>query len=354
MVQERTAANPAVDLVTVKVSPFNAESHTEKLAEDVTPTPYFYVRSNFKLPELDANTHRITVEGQVQKTLELGLADLKALGVREVTTTMECAGNNRMSLLPLPSGEPWLGGAVSTGRWRGVPLAAVLAKAGVGDGVIEVLVEGADRGKPSDGPPDIPFARSLPLEKAIHGDTILAFEMNDEPLNNDHGRPLRLVVPTWYGMAGVKWVNRIVALTEPFAGYYQRNRYIYDYADGNTPKPVTTMLVRSTITSPADGQNLAVGRTTVRGRAWSGSGKVAKVEVAIDGGNSWQEARVLPAVSEYGWCAWEYDWDAAGPGRHAIRSRATDAAGNVQPDHQRWNKYGYGSNGINAIAVNVR
>jgi DMSO/TMAO reductase YedYZ molybdopterin-dependent catalytic subunit len=354
VVQQRNAPNPTVDLVTVKVSPFNAESHAERLDDDVTPTQYFYVRSNFKLPDLDRNGHRVTVDGAIKNQLSLSLADLKRLGVRDIATTMECAGNNRMSLLPLPSGEPWLGGAVSTGRWRGTPLKAVLEKAGFGDGVVEILVEGADRGKPSDGPPDIPFARSLPLDKALHEDTILAFEMNGEPVPQDHGHPLRLVVPTWYGMAGVKWVNRIAALTEPFTGYYQKNRYIYDYADGKEPGPVTTMLVKSTITAPMDGATVPVGPLKVRGRAWSGTGRVAKVEVAIDGGDSWQEARVGPPVSEYGWHAWEYTWEASGPGRHAIRARATDSTGNVQPAAARWNKYGYGSNGVNPITVNVR
>lgn len=343
------------DLVTVKVSPFNAESQIARLDDDVTPNQYFYVRSNFKLPNLDQNAHRVTVDGAVGSQLSLSLADLKALGTREVTTTMECAGNNRMSLVPLPNGEPWLGGAVSTAKWRGTPLKAVLEKAGLGDGVVEILVEGADRGKPSDGPPDIPFARSLPLEKALHEDTVVAFEMNGETLPQDHGHPLRLVVPTWYGMAGVKWVNRISGLTEPFTGYYQKNRYIYDYADGNSPTPVSTMKVKSTIVSPSDGAVVPAGPLTVRGRAWSGSGKIVKVEVAIDGGAVvWKEARILPRVSEYGWHAWEFAWEASGAGRHAIRARATDEAGNVQPDEARWNKYGYGSNGVNPISVNVR
>ncbi|HZQ97542.1 MAG TPA: sulfite oxidase [Chloroflexota bacterium] len=353
MVQERIAPVSAEPLVTVKVAPFNAESPIARLADDVTPTPNFYVRSNFKLPRLDAATHRVAVEGAVENRLSLGLDDLKALGVVEVTTTMECAGNNRMALLPLPQGEPWLGGAVSTGRWRGVPLNAVLARAGVKPGTIEILVEGADRGKPSDGPPDIPFARSLPLDKAVHPDTILAFELNGGPLPPDHGFPLRLVVPRWYGMAGVKWVSRIEALTEPFAGYYQRSRYIFDYGDGQPPAPVTTMRVKSTIASPLDGEIVPVGPLKIRGRAWSGAGHIVKVEVAIDGGDTWQEATVYPPVSEYAWQAWEWTWDASGPGRHAIRSRATDAAGNVQPDVARWNKYGYGANGVNPITVNV-
>src|SRR6185503_17409873 len=175
------------------------------------------------------------------------------------------------------------------------PLVAVLDAAGVEPGTIEILVEGIDRGKPSDGPPDIPFARSLPLEKARHPDTILAFEMNDQSLPTDHGAPLRLIVPAWYGMAAVKWVGRIEALTEPFGGYYQRNRYIYDYADGREPGPVTTMLVKSVITSPHDRATVPTGRLTVRGRAWSGAGPIATVEVSVDGGENWQAAEVGPA-----------------------------------------------------------
>jgi DMSO/TMAO reductase YedYZ molybdopterin-dependent catalytic subunit len=344
----------AESLVTVKVSPFNAESALAELESDVTETPGFYVRSNFKVPELSPASHRITIGGNVERPFDIGIDELRALGTKTIVTTMECAGNNRMSLMPLPSGEPWQGGAISTGSWTGVPLKAVLERAGIKAGTIEILVEGADRGKPSDGPPDIPFARAMPLDKALHEDTLLALEMNGSPVPADHGAPVRLVVPSWYGMAAVKWVNRIEALTEPFTGYYQRNRYIYDYGDGQQPTPVTTMLIKSIITSPAEGDTVAVGPVTVRGRAWSGSAPIVKIEVAIDGGENWEEARLLGARSKYGWNAFEYTWNAAGPGRHAIRARATDAAGNVQPAAARWNKYGYGSNGILPTAVNVR
>jgi DMSO/TMAO reductase YedYZ molybdopterin-dependent catalytic subunit len=349
-----TRQTSPASLVPVKLSPFNAESALEELEPEVTPTEGFYVRSNFKVPSLSATAHRVTVAGNVERPLELGLDDLRRLGTRTLLTTMECAGNNRMSLAPLPSGEPWLGGAISTGQWTGTPLVAVLDAAGIRGGTVEILVEGADRGKPADGPPDIPFARALPLEWARREDTILAFEMNGQPLPTDHGAPLRLIVPAWYGMASVKWVGRVEALTEPFAGYYQKRRYVYDYTDGREPTPVTTMLVKSTITSPRDGEVVPTGRRTVRGRAWSGSGPIEKVEVTVDGGENWQPARLRPAPSPYGWQAFEYDWDAEGPGRHALRARATDSAGNVQPPIARWNKYGYGSNGVQVISVNVR
>ena len=342
------------DLVTVKVAPFNAESSIDRLVEDVTPTDAFYVRSNFPVPQLDAATHRVSVGGNVDRPFDIGMDELRALGTKTIATTMECAGNHRMSLAPLPTGEPWLGGAVSTGEWTGVPLRRLLDRAGVKSGTLEILVEAMDRGKPKDGPPDIPFARSMPLEKALHEDTLLVLEMNDAPLTRDHGAPLRLVVPTWYGMAAVKWVGRIEALTEPFTGYYQRNRYIWDYADGNPPTPVREMLVKSTIVSPAEGATVPVGPTKVHGKAWSGTAEIVKVEVAIDGGDTWQEARLGPVVGPYLGRHWELDWNAADPGRHAVRARATDAAGNVQPDVGRWNKYGYGSNGVQVVVVDTR
>lgn len=339
-------------LVPIKLAPFNAESAIENLAAEVTPTREFYVRSNFKLPTFP--DYRLEVGGNVEKPLSLDLDGLKALGVRTLTTTMECAGNNRLSLAPLPSGEPWGGGAVSTGQWAGVPLRALLERVAPKPGTVEILFEGGDRGKPKDGPPDIPFARALPLEKALHPDTLLAFEMNGRPLNDDHGAPLRLIVPAWYGMASVKWLKRIEARTEPFAGYYQVNRYIYDYGEGGPIVPVREMLVKSTITSPVEGQSVPVGRAVARGRAWSGAGPIVKVEIAVDGGDSWQEARVSAQSGPYTWQAWEAEWDAVDPGRHSLRARATDAQGNIQPAVGRWNKYGYGSNGVQVVVVNTR
>ena len=222
----RTAAEPNAQLVPLKPSPFNAESAIAVLAAPVTPAPSFYVRSNFAVPDLDAAAFRLRVEGAVKTPFELSLDELKTLGARTISTVMECAGNNRLQLAPLPSGEPWHAGAVSAGEWTGVPLRPLLERAGLQSGVMEILFEGADHGKPKDGPGDIPFARSLPLEKALHDDTLLVYDLNGAPLPRDHGAPLRLVVPQWYGMASVKWLSRIEAITEPFTGYYQKNRYI--------------------------------------------------------------------------------------------------------------------------------
>jgi DMSO/TMAO reductase YedYZ molybdopterin-dependent catalytic subunit len=360
------ASNPAAavpaggGLVVVKVAPFNAEAGLDRLGAQITPTPSFYVRSNFAVPQLEPDRHAIGVEGAVERPLRLSPADLHALPIRTVTTTMECAGNNRSTLAPLPSGEPWQAGAVSAARWTGVALRDVLDRAGVQGGTIEVLAEGADRGTPKDGPADIPFARSLPLDKAMHPDTLLALEMNDAPLPPDHGAPVRLVVPEWYGMASVKWLARIVALTEPFTGYYQARRYIYDHGGDQPVTPVTRMRVKSVIVSPAEGSTVAAGTVVVQGKAWSGDGAIVKVEVAVDGGDTWQEARLLEdggaegQRASYTWRAWEFVWQASDPGRHALRARATDSAGNRQPDAARWNKYGYGNNAARPVMVMVR
>jgi DMSO/TMAO reductase YedYZ molybdopterin-dependent catalytic subunit len=341
------------DLVPLKPSPFNAEAALHQLRDPVTPTPSFYVRSNFSVPTLNPSSYRLYVSGAVRQQLELSLDDLRGLGTKAVTAVMECAGNNRLALAPLPSGEPWHAGAVSAARWTGVPLRAVLDRAGVRAEAIEILAEGADHGKPKDGSGDIPFARSLPLEKALHPDTLLVLEMNGEPLARDHGAPVRLVVPSWYGMASVKWVLRLEALTEPFTGYYQANRYIYDYGDGSPPKPVTAMRVKSLITSPLEGDTVPLGPVLVQGKAWSGEAEIVRVEVAVDGGSDWREARLLPQDDAHNWRAWEFEWEADAAGRRALRSRATDSAGNVQPDAGRWNKYGYGNNAVRPVIFDV-
>ncbi len=255
---------PSEDLVVVKVAPFNAESPTEQLGHDLTPLSSFYVRSNFDVPKIDPVSYHLHVGGKVNQPLALGLDELKALGAVTLTSTLECAGNHRMGLTPMPTGEPWAGGAVSTAQWTGVPLRAVLRRAGIQSDVIEILATGADQGKPKDHPEVISFQRSLPLAKALHPDTLLAYEMNGEPLQPSHGAPLRVVVPGWYGMAGVKWLTRLEAITAPFTGYYQASRYIFDYGDDANPQPVNTIRPKSIIVDPSEGVTVSAGSVLVR------------------------------------------------------------------------------------------
>jgi sulfite oxidase len=343
--EQRQEEHPG--LVVVKPEPFNAETPPRALTLGRTPTPAFYVRSNHSEPELPGAAHRLTVEGAVEAAFTLEVGELARLPKRSLTVTLECAGNGRTGMSPLPEGEPWQQGAVGTAIWTGVPLAEVLAKARLRREVVEVLIEGAD-GKGSKR-----FARSLPLSKAMHPDTLLALEMNGAPLPRAHGAPVRLVVPGWYGMASVKWVRRVEALTQPFDGYYQRERYIYDTAAGREPEPVTRMRVKSLITEPAESERVRPGPVVVQGMAWSGERRVVQVEVAVDGGESWKPATLLEVPRPSAWVRWAFTWEDAKPGRHTLRARATDEAGETQPELAQWNRLGYGNNAVQVRVVDV-
>src|SRR5213080_3556923 len=336
----------------LSAEPLNAETPLEALTEDLTPESSFFGRSHFHRPDMAQRKPVLEVAGAVQQALQLNIAGLQAMGTRTLTATLECAGNGRTGLQPLPAGEPWGLGAVGTARWTGVPLRAVLESARLRPHVVEILAIGADRGRPPEVADEIPFARSLPLAKARDPDTLLALQMNGRPIPPEHGAPIRLIVPGWYGMASVKWLERIEALAEPFRGYYQLGRYVYDHADGNPPIPVRTIRVRSLIVSPSDGEAVRKGHVAVRGKAWSGDAEVVSVQVEVDGLS--REASLLPPVSPHAWRTWEFAWDAIAPGRHVLRSRATDAKGAAQPDVGRWNRHGYGNNSAQAITVIVQ
>jgi DMSO/TMAO reductase YedYZ molybdopterin-dependent catalytic subunit len=345
--EEGRAEEERAGLVMVKPEPFNAETPPEALAHARTPTASFFVRNNHPEPELPTPTHRIAVEGAVETPFTLRLTELARERLRELTVTLECAGNGRTLMAPLPEGEPWGKGALSTAVWKGVPLAEVLGRARLRPDVMEVLVEGAD------GEGSKRFARSLPVSKALHPDTLLALEMNGAPLTRAHGAPVRLIVPGWYGMASVKWVRRIEALTRPFEGHYQRERYIYDFGDGRAPVPVTRIRVKSLIITPASGARVAPGRVVVQGVAWSGERRVVQVEVAVDGGETWKPATLLETSRPSAWVRWAFTWEDAAPGRHTLRARAIDEAGETQPEAAQWNRLGYGNNSVQVHVVNV-
>ncbi len=336
-------------LLVVRRDPYNAETPEYALSEQVTPTALVYVRSNFGMPLLDAS-HMIAVGGAVRTSCVLGVAALRALPQRIVGCTMECAGNDRLSIHPLPSGEPWSSGALSTITWSGPSLRDVLARAGVLEHACEILVTAADSGPRDDAEGRVTFARAIPIADALHEDTILALTMNGAPLTPEHGAPARLVVPGWYGMANVKWVQRIDALVTPYDGYFQRQRYVYDDASGISA--VRRMRVKSVITSPAGGSTNP-SSLVVRGWAWSGAGAIRGVEVAIDGGEQWQSAHLGTPATPYAWTPWECAVMIEQRGRHALRSRATDATGAVQPDAIVWNRLGYGNNAVRPVVFEI-
>jgi len=332
----------------VRADPRNVESARRALGAYLTPAADRFVRSNFAVPRLRLRDHRVRVGGLVQQPLHLDVEELRSLPQRTVTVTTECAGNGRTDLSPLPPGEPWQGGAVSTARWTGVALPLLLERAGIRPGAMEVLATGADSGPVALG--HAAYARSVPLATALDPDTIVALEMNGRPLLAAHGAPVRLVVPGWYGMASVKWLSQLEVVGERFAGYFQSHRYVYR-EPGKAPEPVTRMRVKSMFTAPLDGSRVEMGPLRVGGFAWSGTGRIARVEVAFAGGEEWIEARLAADGESHAWRGWELIWTPPWRGRHVLRCRATDDAGNVQPDAGRWNELGYGANGVQSIAV---
>jgi DMSO/TMAO reductase YedYZ molybdopterin-dependent catalytic subunit len=346
-------------LTMIHGDPFNAEAPPEALKGDITPTELHYVRSNFPVPVHDGT---LEVGGSVQHPRTLTLDDLRAMPPVERAVTMECAGNGRLAMRPLPAGEPWGDYAVSTARWTGALLHQVLEQANPAAEGVEVRFTGADHGSYLLHPvlqnidaSDLTFVRSLTLAHATdpEAEILIAYEMNGEPLNPDHGTPFRLIVPHWYGVASVKWLKHIDVLTEPYVGEFETGHYMYQWAD-RPPERVTVMRVRARITDPARGATIPAGTYTVRGKAWSGTGPITNVDVSLTGEGDWHPAQVEPPKGPYQWQGWSFAWEATEAGRHSLRARATDAAGNVQPEVPPWNRLGYGNNAIEVSYVDVR
>jgi len=347
-------------LLVVRPHPLCAETPATQLPQPLTPPASVYVRSNFETPVFE-ETHRITVHGAVHSPLSFPVSDLDAMRQHAVVMTLECAGNGRLGMDPVPPGEPWGFGAVSTTVWSGVPLSMILERAGVRDGAVEVLATAADHGIRDDAggegaPADVRFARSLPLDVAMHPDTLVATHMAGAPLTEDHGAPVRLIVPGWYGMASVKWLSSLELLTAPYTGYFQRRRYVYDTDAGI--EPVTTARVKSIITSPLDGSTS--GRElVVRGWAWSGAAGIARVEVGVNlgQGETWRDAELGTAASRYAWTPFSLPLVlpvfSGAPQTVTLATRATDATGAVQPEQIVWNRLGYGNNAIRRCTVRI-
>src|SRR3954468_12926558 len=342
----------------INPAPYNAEAPPEALVGEITPTEFHYVRSNFPLPVHDGT---LEVGGAVANPLTLTLDSLRSLPAHERAVTLECAGNGRLEMRPLPTGEPWGDYAVSTARWKGVFLQKVLKRANPAAGAVDVLFQGADHGPYHLHPiladtnkDDLTFERALPITQAADpaAEILIAYEMNGEPLTRDHGAPFRMIVPHWYAVASVKWLKRIDVLTRPYSGEFQTGHYMYEWPD-RPHEAVNLMRVRARITAPADGSAIGRGTHAVRGKAWSGTGPVTRVEVSLTGEGEWHPARLEEPRGPYQWQDWSFEWDATAVGRHTLRARATDAAGNVQPDVPPWNRLGYGNNAIEVIYVDV-
>ncbi|HEX7262660.1 MAG TPA: DHA2 family efflux MFS transporter permease subunit [Candidatus Dormibacteraeota bacterium] len=350
------ALMPEPPLIIRRADPLNGETPIQRLVGDqVMPTAHFYVRNHFSPPNLDQLAWRLCVGGHVERPLDLSLRDLRMLPSRSLIATLECAGNGRAQLEPRTAGEQWELGAVSTAEWTGVPLLEVLQRVGVKSGAVDIVFRGADSGQVTGCHGTLRFERSLCVEDAFGSEALLAYAMNGERLPVEHGFPLRVVVPGWYGVASVKWLTEVEVLREPFKGFFQAERYVYEWQrDGAmVSEPVTRQRVRSIITEPASGAEIRVGQLAVRGLAWSGAAPIARVEVRTDS-DDWQEARLLGDRRRHSWMRWEMLTRIPRRGAVKLQTRATDLAGRTQPEQPEWNRLGYGCNMIQTLTVNAR
>jgi DMSO/TMAO reductase YedYZ molybdopterin-dependent catalytic subunit len=329
----------------------------EALRYDTTPPGMHYLLIHFDVPDVDAASWRLEVGGRVDRPRSFALEDLRSLEATTLAVTLECAGNGRATLDPRPVSQPWGQEAIGTARWTGVELHSLLADVGPAADARDVVFTGLDRG--IDGGVEQDYARSLTVEQAMAGGALLAYEMNGAPLPPQHGFPLRLVVPGWYGMASVKWLRSIEVLAEPFDGYQMTKAYRMRMTEDEPGVPLTRIQPRALMEPPGIPEFLsrerfvAQGPRIVRGRSWSGWGAVVRVEFSDDGGSTWVDAELGPDAGPYAWRAWSHRWDPS-PGPHELCCRATDAAGNVQPLEAMWNVGGYTNNSVQRVPVTVR
>jgi DMSO/TMAO reductase YedYZ molybdopterin-dependent catalytic subunit len=349
---------PGEDDMIVRSSRFvDLETPAEYFDTWLTPVPHFFVRNHMHEPsELNAESWRLTVGGEVEKPLTLTLTDLKKLESRSVVNTLECAGNGRSLHRPQVPGIQWGKGAVGTAKFSGPRLRDVLQQASLKSSGKHVMFRGLDE-VPGKVPP---FIRSIPIEKALDSDTLIATHMNGVPLTKHHGFPARAMVPGWIGAASCKWLTEIKVLDSEFVGNFMNPGYRFPnqpVKPGDAVKPedthvVTGLNVKSVISGPLDGSNLKSGKLTAHGAAWAGEADIVKVEVSTDGGSTWNPATLGHEQSRYAWRLWSYGWNAK-RGDYTIQSRATDGQGRVQPAEAAWNPSGYLYNAVDEVKIHV-
>ena len=341
-------------------NPLNLEMPFSALDGFITPTESFYVRTHFPIPEIDRKTWRLRVEGRVERPFELSYDELLKLESRTLPVTLECAGNSRNFLEPKVKGVQWQLGAVGNAEWTGVALSNLLKRAGLQTDAQEVIFEGADEGPledPKSPRGNVRFARSIPIAKARQ-DALLAYQMNGQELTAEHGFPLRAVIPGWYAMASVKWLERIIVTDKPFNGYYQTLDYAYWTKKGDLAEltPLSEMQVKAQIARPAPGEVVpADSDVRVHGAAWSGGAELTKVEVSTDGGAHWGAAKLLGKSQINAWRLWEFSWRTpAKAGKQTLLARATDSRGRTQPSEHDPDRGTYMINHLLPITVEVR
>jgi DMSO/TMAO reductase YedYZ molybdopterin-dependent catalytic subunit len=341
-------------------SPLNLEMPFETLEGFLTPTEAFYVRTHFPIPSIDRNAWWLRVEGEVENPFAINYEQLLELESITIPVTLECAGNSRRFLEPKVKGVQWGLGAVGTAKWTGTPLSVLLERAGMKTNAREVILEGTDGGaleEPKCPPGQLRFARSIPLEKA-RADVLLAYKMNGRDLPPEHGFPVRAIVPGWYAMASIKWLQRIIITDQPFTGYYQTIDYAYwkRRAEVAELTPLTEMQIKAEIAKPTEGETVPANSSVrVHGAAWTSDSQITKVELSTDGGSTWNETNLLGEPKPNAWRLWEFNWQTpAAPGNQTLMARATDSLGHTQPLQRDPDRGTYIINHLLPITVEVR
>ena len=351
-----TSTDPGTP-ITRSESPLVVEFPFADAGEGMTPNDRFFIRHHFPVPDVESRSWSVSIEGAVDAPCSMTLDALRALPAVTVSAVIECAGNGRSFINGFASSVQWQLGGVGCATWTGVPLRSVLANVHLHASAVDVVFEGADHGPEHrlPGKPDIHFARSVPLATAMRADVILAYEMNGRPLEPDHGAPLRVIVPGWYGVTSVKWLSRIIVSSRPFTGFFQSAEYTYwkTEASGLQRVPVTTLQVKSEIARPYPGEAVEVGVPyRVFGAAWTSDASITSVDVSTDGGHTWNPA-TLGDSDAHAWLPWELEWIPQSAGTSTLMARATDSAGRVQPMAHDANHENYMVHHVLPIEVRV-
>lgn len=357
--QRSSAQAPYPGMIVRAKRPEDLETASFGIGEFLTPNDRFFVRTHTTVPDVDLASWQLQIDGQVATPATLRLSDIQRMPSAEVVGVLECAGNGRRFYEPPVAGLAWTHGAVGNARWKGVRLRDVLARCGIKPDAVEVLFDGAD--VPLGTMPD--FQRSIPVTKALHPDTLLAYEMNGEPLPVKHGFPLRVIVPGWAGNSWVKWVRSVRVLNEKAAGFWMKSAYLQPAGpvppgatvSADAMIPVTRLRIKSMITNPSVESRIDAGRTTlIHGVAWNGDeGRVIAVDVSTDSGRSWKSARLVGPTTTFGWRLWEFSWKPERNGFLTILARARNSRGDTQPLVPEWNPSGYLWNAGSRVDVHV-
>jgi sulfane dehydrogenase subunit SoxC len=352
------AGSDEISLEELQLAARNHGMPLEALRYPLTPVGLHYLLTHYDIPAVDPASWRLHLGGHVERDLSLTLDELKARPQVRLPVTMECAGNGRATLSPRPVSQPWLLEAVGTAEWGGTALRPLLEEAGILDGAVDVLFTGLDRGLEADV--EQSYERSLSTADALRDEMLLAWEINRVPLPPQHGFPLRLVVPGWYGMASVKWLGRITVLDHPYDGYQQRWSYRLRQTEDEEGEPLMRIRPRALMVPPGVPDFMSrrrivdVGPCVLEGRAWSGGERIDAVEVSTDGGSTWESAELAEPPGPFAWAAWRFEWDARTPGESTLCCRARNVAGLGQPLEPGWNLGGYANNAVQRVPVTIR